>query len=85
MASYGMLRRVALVRTDVSEELIASLIRVTRIGELGPTLAVISNCSTLRRSSSETSLLTRATRRNIPEEDILHRHRRENLKSYIYT
>jgi hypothetical protein len=30
-----MLRRVALVRTDVSEELRASIIRVTRIGELG--------------------------------------------------
>jgi hypothetical protein len=34
---------VALVRTDVSEESIASIIRVTRIGELGTTLAVTSN------------------------------------------
>jgi hypothetical protein len=42
MPSSGMLRRVALVRTDVSEELSAS-IRVTRIGELGTTLAVTSN------------------------------------------
>jgi hypothetical protein len=33
MSSSGMLRRVALVRTDVSEELSASTIRVTRIGE----------------------------------------------------
>jgi hypothetical protein len=34
-------------------------------------------------SSSEMSVLTRATRRNIPEVTILHSHRRENLKSYI--
>jgi hypothetical protein len=46
-----MLRRVALVRTDVSEELIASFIMVTRIGELGTTLAVTSNRRTLRKKS----------------------------------
>jgi hypothetical protein len=33
--------------------------------------------------SSETSVLTRATRRNNPEDTILHSHRREKLKSYI--
>jgi hypothetical protein len=93
MVFSGMLRLVAFVRTDVSEELNASFIRVTRIGELGTTLALISNRRKLRRnlvtlmkeslSSSETSVLTRATRRNIPEDTILHSHRRENLKSYI--
>jgi hypothetical protein len=50
MASSGILRRVALARIDVSEELTASFIRVT-IGELGTTLAVTSNRRTLRRNT----------------------------------
>jgi hypothetical protein len=102
MASSGLLRGVVLVRTDVSEELSASFIRVTRVGELGATLAVtrsvrrllVTACiipsspilDTMMKEalrSSETSVLTRATRRNIPEDAILHSHRRENLKSYI--
>jgi hypothetical protein len=106
MASSGMLRRAALVRTDVSEEIGSSIIRVTRIGELG-TLAVTSILRSVCRlvvagnvipsssiivilmiealSSSETSVLTIATRRNIPEDSIHHSHRRENLKYYIVT
>jgi hypothetical protein len=50
MASSGILRRVTLVRTEVSEEGCASFIRVTRIGELGKTLAVTRNRRTLRCS-----------------------------------
>jgi hypothetical protein len=83
MVSSGMLRRVALVRTDVSEERSASFIRVTGIGELGTTLAVTSTLMKEAIRSSETSILTTATRRNIPEGAILHSHRRKNLKSYL--
>jgi hypothetical protein len=42
-----MLRYVTLVRTDVSEELSTSFIRVIGIGELGPTLALTRNRRTL--------------------------------------
>jgi tRNA splicing endonuclease len=48
MASSEMLRRVALVRTDVSEEPSASFIEVTRIGELGTIQAATSNRRKLR-------------------------------------
>jgi hypothetical protein len=56
MVSFGILRRVVLVRTDVSEELSASFIRVTRIGGLGTTLAVTSNGRTLGISSQRASV-----------------------------
>jgi hypothetical protein len=75
MASSGMLRRLALIRTDVSEELSASFMRVTRLSEL-ITVSVVPISSILvtlmeeALNSSETSVLTRATRRNVPEYGI---------------
>jgi hypothetical protein len=52
MVSSWMLRRVALVRTDISEELSTSFIRVTRICELGTTLAVTRKRRMLRRNTN---------------------------------
>jgi DNA-binding transcriptional regulator YdaS (Cro superfamily) len=72
-----MLRSVVLVRADYSEESITSIIRVTRIDVLGTTLAVTINWRMLRRNT----VLAQITRPNIPEDGILHSHRRQNLKS----
>jgi hypothetical protein len=75
-----MLLCVAVIRTDVSEELGASFIRVTRIGELGtalvtanvvPSSPILVTLMKEALRSSETSVLTRTTRRNILKDAIL--------------
>jgi hypothetical protein len=48
-------------------------------------LADFSTLNMEAERSSETSVYTRSTRRHIPEDGILHSHRRQNVKSYINT
>jgi hypothetical protein len=67
---------VALVRTDVSEESNASNIKVQVISKVRITLMEAI-------TTSKTSVLTRATQSNIPEDGIPQCHRLEILKSYI--
>jgi hypothetical protein len=57
VVTSGMLRRVAVVRTDVSEELSASIISVTRIGELGTTLTVTSNTDSYHPDNGSAKVL----------------------------
>jgi hypothetical protein len=91
MVFSGMLRRVALVRTDVSEELslelnlpfLRSLRRLLVTASVVPSSPILVTLMKEALRFFETSVLTEATRRNIPEDTILHSHRRENLKSYI--
>jgi hypothetical protein len=78
--------RVALVRTDVSEERIASIISVLRFlvtANVVPSLPILVTLMIEQICSSETSVIAGATRCNIPEDGITHSHCSEDLKYYI--
>jgi hypothetical protein len=79
MPRSRMLRRAALVRTDVSDNLIVSIIREKRISTLQvlvtanvvPSTLILITLIMEAICSSKMSALTRARRRHIPEDDIL--------------
>jgi hypothetical protein len=79
-----MLISVALVKTDDSEELfLRSVLRLLVTANFIPSWPFLVTLIMWAISSSQTSVLTTATWRDITEEGILHSHRLENLKFYI--
>jgi hypothetical protein len=93
MVSSGLLRRVALVRTDVSEEPGASFIRVVFLRSVRrlllaacvvPSSPIFVTLMKEAQGSFETSVLTRATLRNNPEDTILHSYLLFHIREYGY-
>jgi hypothetical protein len=68
-----MWRVVGVLKIDVSEKRVAQIFRIEEITR-----------ARKRPRSYETSVFTRLTRRHIPEDSILHNHRREKLRCYKF-
>jgi hypothetical protein len=81
MPSPGMLRRVALVRSDVAVECSTLCLLVT--ANVVPSSPIFVTQMTEAILSSEISILNRAVLHNMKEDGILYSHHRGNLKSYL--
>jgi hypothetical protein len=85
-----MRRRVALLRKDVPNERVTSIIRLFLLSavqlivtvNVGPSSLILLTMMMNVTRFSETSVPTTATRRHIPEDGNLHGHHRDNLKPY---
>jgi hypothetical protein len=79
MLSSGILRHLALKRTDISEEsILRSVHRLLIAANVVPSASILLTLKIEAIRFYKISVLTRATRRNIPEEDILHSHSLKN-------
>jgi hypothetical protein len=80
IASITRVKRISDLETSA---FLRSVLQLLVTANVVPSSQIVSTLIMEDTRSSETSVLTRTKRRNIPKDGILHSHRRENLKSYI--